>query len=80
MEANRIGDGPVVTLRPDVAVVACVDQLDVDEHAVARAADAPFKNVRHAQRLADLTHIAHAGFFINHHARAADDFQVVNLR
>ena len=71
---------PVVTLRPDVAVVAGVDQLDVDEHAVARAPDAPFQNIRHAQRLADLTHIAPAGFLISHHAGAADYFQIVNLR
>jgi hypothetical protein len=63
-----------------VAVVAGVDQLDVDEHAVARAADAPFENIRHPQYLADLTHIAPAGFSISHYARAADYFQIGNLR
>src|SRR5205823_13323059 len=76
----RIGDGAVVALRPKVPVAAGVDQLDVDKHAVARAADAPFENIRHAQRPADLTYIAPAGFLISHHARAADYFQIVNLR
>src|SRR5207244_8502105 len=53
LKANRIGDGAVVALRPDVAVVACVDQLDVEEHAVARTADASFENICYAQRPAD---------------------------
>ena len=61
-------------------VVARVDQLDVNEDMVARAADAPFENIRHTQRPADRTHIAPVSFLVSHHARAADDFQIVNLR
>ena len=41
----------VVALRPEMRVGRCVDQLDGDAHAVARALHAAFEDLRHAELL-----------------------------
>src|SRR5437764_2619814 len=57
LESNRIGDGAVVTLRPDVAIIARVDQLHANKRAITVAPYRPFQNMIHSERLRDLPQI-----------------------
>ena len=61
-------------------VVAGVDQLRVDAHAIARALNASFYHVRDSQLLRDLAQIACNAALIVQNGGAADDFQVGDLR
>ena len=79
MQSKRIGHGAVVSIGPEVPVVARIDQLNINQHSIARSADTAFKHIRHAQGLANLADIAPARCLKSHHARVADYFQLANL-
>ena len=81
LEADGIGERAVVTLRPEVAVVACVDQLDVDEHAVALAPHAPFQDILHSQFPGDVAQVTNgARAAVLRDRSAANDLQIADLR
>ena len=66
LNRKDIGQIAVVIFRPNVLVGVGVDQLDVDAHAIADPANAPFEKGCHAQRLADFTRLANARLTIGH--------------
>src|SRR4029077_15795563 len=61
-------------------VVAGIDQLRVDAHAIARALNASFYHIRDSQLLRDLAQIARDSALVLQNGSAADDFQVGDLR
>src|SRR3954471_22307138 len=61
-------------------VVPGIDQLDADHDAVPAAPDASFEHVHDAKRLGDLRQIVFGRAAIRHDRRAADNFQIANLR
>ena len=78
LDCEQIIQIAVVFLGPNVGVGARVDQLRIQVNPITAPACASFQHVRHAKRIADLTHISFAAIF--HHAGPADDFQVGDLR
>ncbi len=60
-------------------VVAGIDQLRVDAHAISRALNTSFYHVRDSQLLRDLAQIACNATLILQHGGAADNFQICNL-
>src|SRR5436190_22403972 len=68
----------VVLLGPDVCVSARVDQLRVHVKNRAGSADTAFQDMRYSQIISNLTEISFAAIF--HYARAADDFEIADLR
>ncbi len=53
--------------------------MNVEQNPVAFTPHAPLEHILHAQRPANLAHLASTGFFISHRARPADYFQGMNL-
>jgi hypothetical protein len=70
----------IVTVRPEMCIRACIDELGGHADAVSGALDAAFEDVRHFQRLRDLGEVTLLDLFVLHHARAADDLEVGHLR
>ena len=70
----------VISLRPEVPIGARIDQLRVDAHAIARALNASFHDMRDTKLLADLAQISRGSAFVLHHRSAADHFQIGDLR
>jgi hypothetical protein len=61
-------------------VGARVNQLRVHPNLVRRPLDTAFKQMGHAQLLPNLAQIARNAALVLHHRRAADHFQVRDLR
>ena len=80
MDGEDIGQIAIVGLRPEMRVLARIDQLRADPHFVGRALHAAFDDMRDAELLADLAQIARRAGLVLHHARAADHFQIGDLR
>ena len=78
LDGKQIIQIAVVLLGPDVGIGARVDQLRIQTKMRSGSADAALQNVRHAKRISDLAKISFAAIF--HHAGAADDFQIADLR
>ena len=66
----------VISLCPQLSVGACIEQLRVDAHAIARTLDTSFHDMRDPELLADLAQIARHVALVLHHRRAADYFQI----
>src|SRR5437762_1962345 len=70
----------IVSLRPKMRVIACIDQLRINAHAIGCALHAALEHMRHSKLFADFAQIAFYAALIMHHARAADHLQVGDLR
>src|SRR5262249_58512522 len=58
LDREDISHVAIIGLRPQVRVIARIDQLRVDAHAIARALNASFYHIRDSQLQRDLPHIA----------------------
>ena len=80
MQANGICQRAIVTLRPDLVIVTCVDQLHVDHDAIGGTTDAALKDMRDPERLSDLAQFTtHGRTPISHDRRARDDSEFFDL-
>ena len=77
--AKIVVDRAVVTFRPEVRAVLCVDQLRRDADAVAALANAALQNVSDAKLLRRLADIDRTSF-VNEAGIACDDPQSRQLR
>src|SRR5207237_5001542 len=66
LDGENVGQIAVVIFRPNVLVVARVDQLHVHSDAVATATDAPFEKGGYAQRFAYFAGVAYGIATIRH--------------
>ena len=80
MDGEDIGQIAIVGLRPQMRVGPRIDQLRIYPHFVGRALHTAFDDMRHAELLPDLAQIARRAAFVLHHRRAADHFQIRDLR
>ena len=80
LKAERIRERAVVAFRPEMPVVARVDQLHADDDAISSRAHASLQHVDHAERLRNLRQIAFGRAAVGHHRGAADYLQVVDFR
>ena len=69
----------IVSLRPEMRIVARVDQLCVHPHAIGYALHAAFHQMRDPELLRDLAQVALRASFVLHHRSAANHFQVGDL-
>jgi hypothetical protein len=79
LDGEDVGQIAIVGLRPEVHVVAGVDQLRDHAHFVGRALHAALDHMRHAQLLSNLSQIALRSCLVLHHRSPADHAQVGNL-
>ena len=56
-----------------------VDQLGIDAHAICRALDATFQDVRDTERTRDFAQVTCRSIPVLHHACSADHFEVGDL-
>ena len=75
MNSEHVGEIAIVSLRPEVRIVARINQLCVDANAVGRALDAAFEQICYAKLFSDLAQIARDSSPILHHRCATDYFQ-----
>ena len=80
MDGEDIGQIAIVALRPQMRVVARVEQLRSYPHFVGRTLHAAFHDTRDAELLTDLTQIARGAGLVLHDAGAADHFEIRDLR
>ena len=80
LQGKRISQGSIIALRPNLFVVARVDQLYVHDDAVGRAANASFQHMRNLQRLSNLAQFPRDGCAaVNHDRSAPNYFEVFDL-
>src|SRR5438477_385874 len=80
LNGEDIREIAIVSLRPKMRVIACIDQLRINAHAIGCALHAALEHMRHSKLFADFAQIAFYAALIMHHARAADHLQVGDLR
>ena len=76
LNSKNIRQIAIVRLRPQMRVIAGIDQLRVDPHFVRCALHAALDQVRHAELLSDFAQIALRASFVLHHGCATDHLQV----
>ena len=72
LQGKRVSQGSIVALRPNLLVVARVDQLYIHDDAASRAAHASFQHMRNLQRLSNLAQLPRDGCAAVNHPSAPD--------
>ena len=68
-----------IGLCPEMRVVPRIDQLRIHSDLVRNPLDAPFQNMSHPQRLANVPQISRCRRFVLRHTRSANHFQICDL-
>ena len=80
LDGKDIGQIAIVGLRPEMRIVTRIDELRVNANLARGALHAALQHMRDAELLRDLAQIARALVAKLHDARAADHFQIGDLR
>ena len=78
LNGKDIGQITIVRLRPDVSVVACVNELRVHAHFAPLALNTAFQKIGNTQGLTDGACIARDPGLVLHHRGSADYFKISN--
>src|SRR5437762_3422202 len=68
LNGEHIREIAIVSLRPKMRVISCIDQLRINAHAIGCALYAALEHMRHSKFFADFAQIAFYAALIVHHA------------
>ena len=74
LDGKDIGEIAIISLRPQMCVIARIDQLRVHAHTIAHALHAAFHQMRDSELLRDLAQVARDSSLVLHHRSAANHF------
>jgi len=76
LNSEDVGQIAIVSLRPEMRIGACIDQLRIHSHAIANTLNTSFHDMRNAKLISDLAQITFGSGLLLHNRSAADDLQV----
>src|SRR5581483_8267564 len=79
LQSQRISQGTVVTVRPDLPGALRIDQLHVDHDSIAFSPHTALKNIRYAKRLSDLAQVLRCDVAKLHYRGTANDSEIFDL-
>ena len=79
LQSQRVSEGAVVMVRPDLSGALCIDQLHVDDYPITFPPHTALEDICHAKRFADGAQILCRSVAKLHHRRTADHSEVFDL-
>ena len=79
LDSEHVSQIARIGLCPQMRVVTGVDQLRIYSNLVRDSLDAPFQNVSHSERLANVPQIPRCRGLVLRHTCSADHFQIGHL-